>query len=1369
MIVQLVQRVFAAITPWLVVAAAVFFVLWLVVLCCKASPFAKVLNWFFDLTPLRKFIAVSVFGFLTFWGGSKGRGPLPYGSMDDLYSTLHRSVESVQPRLLPVDISTNALAITEFQIDKLNRTAYFTTQWATNLFDYTLSRNIFLFSSTNLQERQWMPIGAYEMPSGTNTFSFAVTSNGVDVAMRPRFLDTFNGKGFYCFGVDVDSDGDGLVDSLETLYAFTDPYDPDSDDDGLPDGWEQWHGLNPLVDDSALDADNDGLANCLEYDAGTNPSEQDTDGDGIWDGDELGWWEYSPPLPAFSCFGVTNLISSSSNYDDELFLVTLPFEALFAGHRATMALVSVNGFVWLVTGAGEIPTSSDYSNQSLANNTRSQHHGFVAAYWDDLQTYSGHNAHMSVSDAFANGLRYCVIEYQNVSTRGDPSNMGSFRVVIPENETNTVYVAYDGLTAGFNGSGATIGAQTPNGDVNFPIAYNVSGSVSNGMVIAYHFGTGSNPLVADTDGDGLEDGIEVLIGTNPAAVDTDHDGLSDSWELQYGLDPLTPTGDNGADGDFDGDHLANAKEFAYGTDPSSPDTDADELLDCDETGCIFVTNAVPWMAFDDNEDITLPLLSASRRCINWPTPVPLAMQGEMVTNMTISANGLLFFNRAGYENLGDSTSGESFMCEVDDDALVIAPYLEYSYFRSDIPGRETAVKVGTSTYNGEGYLLVEFDNVFQDTSTWWTNAISFQVAIPTNHPDCAYVRYKDMSGQYMTGDCASIGMQTFDGRWLHSYCYGEAGRVWENLCLEFLFGANTDPLVGDTDGDGLLDGQEVAIGIWPAKADTDGDGMNDGWEQQHSASGFDPAVDNSTDSDPNNDLDADPDGDGLTNGEESEAGTNPGESNTDGDGLNDGVEVEQGSDPNDRADTIPVKWVSVTGDLGQGVPKQVVETVTIPAGTMAFVGVFLYSEEYPEYTDQSSEFNDRANWVITAAANPTVEGFVHVNNEDGAWDAAAGSGHGVNGLSPVVLKDKAIYAAPGNSDLSVRVSISAMNISDGALPTTVLVGFFPLKVVQSNMPTGTGVAQTTDAATSYVRAFIPTNGIAYITAQPAAPQLTAQFKDLPQWINVTWSGTLTTERADRLIFDNRTLTANVTHGCTTYDITGALNNEIVGGRCVLNISVDESQIEYPFSIKGKNPLDAVARAYITAQVPENTAEYAWKISKHESKTANATRFYNQFNPSQDAYKELPFKGNGADNWGWGLAQIDRGSNNGNTSEIYDWHQNVDAMRVKLQEASNNTTRFIGYYSSAYSSLPNWAEPPATNINGQVVSAQMWSILTLYNGSGGIPGQTTPTRSIPFYSPLEFVPATGEWKFHTNSFNANYVRDVLSDAALQEVE
>jgi hypothetical protein len=31
--------------------------------------------------------------------------------------------------------------------------------------------------------------------------------------------------------------------------------------------------------------------------------------------------------------------------------------------------------------------------------------------------------------------------------------------------------------------------------------------------------------MTDTDGDGLEDGEEVVIGTAPAAVDTDNDGL----------------------------------------------------------------------------------------------------------------------------------------------------------------------------------------------------------------------------------------------------------------------------------------------------------------------------------------------------------------------------------------------------------------------------------------------------------------------------------------------------------------------------------------------------------------------------------------------------------------------------------------------------------------------------------------------------------------------------------------------------------------------------------------------------------------------------------------------------------------------------
>jgi hypothetical protein len=109
----------------------------------------------------------------------------------------------------------------------------------------------------------------------------------------------------------------------------------------------------------------------------------------------------------------------------------------------------------------------------------------------------------------------------------------------------------------------------------------------------------------------------------------------------------------------------------------------------------------------------------------------------------------------------------------------------------------------------------------------------------------------------------------------------------------------TDPHKADTDGDGILDGDEdfnhngiVDTGETdPCKADTDGDGIPDGWEIQH---GLNPLID---------DASADPDNDGLTNLEEYQAGTNIIFSDTDGDGMPDGWEVLLGLNPliNDAA------------------------------------------------------------------------------------------------------------------------------------------------------------------------------------------------------------------------------------------------------------------------------------------------------------------------------------------------------------------------------------------------------------------------------------------------------------------------------------
>ncbi len=91
----------------------------------------------------------------------------------------------------------------------------------------------------------------------------------------------------------------------------------------------------------------------------------------------------------------------------------------------------------------------------------------------------------------------------------------------------------------------------------------------------------------------------------------------------------------------------------------------------------------------------------------------------------------------------------------------------------------------------------------------------------------------------------------------------------------------------DTDGDGLTDIEEKNLGTDPHKADTDGDGLSDG--EEHYDTKTDP-------------LKKDTDGDGLTDGEEvgykdkdgnvvePGVGTDPLDNDTDDDGLNDGLE-----------------------------------------------------------------------------------------------------------------------------------------------------------------------------------------------------------------------------------------------------------------------------------------------------------------------------------------------------------------------------------------------------------------------------------------------------------------------------------------------
>ena len=78
-------------------------------------------------------------------------------------------------------------------------------------------------------------------------------------------------------------------------------------------------------------------------------------------------------------------------------------------------------------------------------------------------------------------------------------------------------------------------------------------------------------LLLDSDSDGLSNVLEMELGTDPTNADTNGDGIPDGVAANSGADATNP--------DVDGDGLTNAKEREIGTDPFQADTDGDGVPD----------------------------------------------------------------------------------------------------------------------------------------------------------------------------------------------------------------------------------------------------------------------------------------------------------------------------------------------------------------------------------------------------------------------------------------------------------------------------------------------------------------------------------------------------------------------------------------------------------------------------------------------------------------------------------------------------------------------------------------------------------------------------------------------------------------------
>ena len=367
----------------------------------------------------------------------------------------------------------------------------------------------------------------------------------------------------------------------------------------------------------------------------------------------------------------------------------------------------------------------------------------------------------------------------------------------------------------------------------------------------------------DSDEDGLPDRMEqTLYGTDHNNPDTDGDGLEDGWEVANGLDPLDsgepddrdientnadgedageqnetfPDPDNGPYGDPDRDGLTNEQEAAIGTNPTASDSDGDGLNDRWES---LYTETVqtpqgPVTLLDPlNPNWGCPLLTpqveAEMKLIigtsTWNS-LPVGPNGDH------SCDSVLDIDRQGPDSLPNYLEEiyDTNPLEEDSDGDLIPDRIEVGY-----GSQELQVHCGVPQFG-----TIRLDAPYTDLMSGVGDLTWFN---------------EDMDGDGRLngpGDWDTDGDGMPDG---FEYCYNT-----------LLNPANSTDAYGDVDEDGLNNVEEYEVAYtWgavnftnPLVADTDDDGMPDGWEYN---SGIHPNDGSNAEEDPDFDgYDADGDG-----------------------------------------------------------------------------------------------------------------------------------------------------------------------------------------------------------------------------------------------------------------------------------------------------------------------------------------------------------------------------------------------------------------------------------------------------------------------------------------------------------------------------
>ncbi len=274
----------------------------------------------------------------------------------------------------------------------------------------------------------------------------------------------------------------------------------------------------------------------------------------------------------------------------------------------------------------------------------------------------------------------------------------------------------------------------------------------------------------------------------------------------------------------------------------------------------------------------------------------------------------------------------------------------------------------------------------------------------------AAVTFTILSGpnKDVVGVCASNADCATDANGNVSFSYAGAGGVGEDLiqaCFTDQTGGKrcaestidwvdpTSPV--DSDGDGLTDAKEAALGTDPQNPDSDGDTLSDGREAGVNGAGTDP-------------LRKDTDGDGLddnieVNGQPTP--TNPLKPDTDGDGKNDGEEDANHNGRVDAGETDPRTPESAV--LGNEGGKKLITDLKGGAGALGLPALGLFG--------LLGLFRRRRASALALAAALLFSGSLMA----GEGDLYLGLGAGVSRLDPD--ENNSGYTVTDHSDSGVKL------------------------------------------------------------------------------------------------------------------------------------------------------------------------------------------------------------------------------------------------------------------------------------------------------------------------------------------------------------